>query len=99
MMGWGPNSTGDSADMLAPDQTASVPATGGAGARPRCPECGVIVSMQEVEGHDEAGNRYEIHCPHGRLRSRVARSPMRTRQGWRTGERVMVIGGVKPPSR
>jgi hypothetical protein len=70
MMGWGPNSTDDSGDILALDQTAPVPATSEARAKPRCPECGVIVSMREIERHDEdpgpgaaggvtAGNRDE----------------------------------------
>jgi len=53
VMGWGPNSTGDSNDILALDQTAPVPTANQARARPRCPECGVIVSMREIERHDE----------------------------------------------
>ena len=61
MMGWGPNSTGDSGDILSLDQATPVPTTSEARARPRCPECGVIVSMREIERRDEdsgpGGNR------------------------------------------
>jgi hypothetical protein len=70
IVGWGPNSTDDSGDILALDQTAPVPTTSEARAKPRCPECGVIVSMREIERHVEdsgpgaaggvtAGNRAE----------------------------------------
>jgi outer membrane lipoprotein SlyB len=52
IMGWGPNSTDDSGDILELEQTAAVP-TSNARARPRCPECGVIVSMREIQRHDE----------------------------------------------
>jgi hypothetical protein len=97
MMGWGPNSTGDSGDMLAPGQTASVPASGEARARPRCAECGVVVSMREIEGHDEAGKRYEfiVRMADGSNRVIADANPA----SWRTGEGVIVLGGVKPPSR
>ena len=53
MMGWGQNSTDDSGDTLALDQTAPVPTTSEARATNRCAECGVIVSMREIERHDE----------------------------------------------
>lgn len=53
MMGWGPNSTDDSGDIFALDLTAPVPATSEARAKPRCPECGVIVSMREIEVRNE----------------------------------------------
>jgi hypothetical protein len=49
IVGWGSNSTDDSGDILALDQTAPVPTTSEARAKPRCPECGVIVSMREIE--------------------------------------------------
>jgi outer membrane lipoprotein SlyB len=69
IVGWGQNSTDDSGDILALDQAAPVP-TSEARAKPRCPECGVIVSMREIERHDQdsgpgaaggvtAGNRDE----------------------------------------
>jgi hypothetical protein len=58
MMGWGPHSTVDSDDVLAPDQAASL-MMGEARAQPRCPECGMIVSiesMQKIEsGNGESG--------------------------------------------
>jgi outer membrane lipoprotein SlyB len=53
MMGWGPNSTDDSGDILALEQAAPVPTTSAARAQPRCPECGVIVSMREIELRNE----------------------------------------------
>jgi len=52
IVGWGPNSTDDSGDILALDQAAPGP-TSEARAKPRCPECGVIVSMREIERHDQ----------------------------------------------
>ena len=51
--GWGTNSTDDSGDILALDLSAPVPATNAARVRARCPECGVIVSMREIERHDQ----------------------------------------------
>jgi len=53
IVGWGPNATGASGDILALDQAAPVPTTSEARAQPRCPECGVIVSMREIERHDQ----------------------------------------------
>ena len=53
MMGWGPNSTEDPGDILALDQAAPVPTTNEARVKGRCPECGVIVSMREIERHDQ----------------------------------------------
>ena len=118
MMGWGPNWTGDSGDIPALSREAAVP-TSEARAKPRCPECGVIVSMREIERHDEdsgpgaaggvtaAGNRDET-----RVRSannyeiiiRMADGSSRViddagAASWRIGERLIVIGGVKPSNR
>jgi outer membrane lipoprotein SlyB len=70
MMGWGPNSTDDSGGIPALDPAALVSTPSEARARPRCPECGVIVSIREIEKRDEdsgagaaggvtAGNRNE----------------------------------------
>src|SRR6185503_1788662 len=53
MMGWGTNATGDSGDSFALDQMYPVPPRSEARAKPRCPECGVIVSMREIERPDE----------------------------------------------
>jgi len=47
MMGWGPNLTGDFGDIPALEDAA----TSEAGAGSRCPECGFIVSMREIETH------------------------------------------------
>lgn len=69
MMGWGPNSTDDSGDSLALDQTAPVQTMSEARANARCAECGMIVSVREIESEDTgpgaaggatAGNRDEI---------------------------------------
>jgi len=57
IVGWGPNSTDDSGDILALEQTAPVPATSETRVKPRCPECGVIVSMREIEVRDEDAGR------------------------------------------
>ena len=51
MMGWGSSMTADPGDFLTLDQMAPV-TTGKAGARPRRPECGVIVSVREIDNHD-----------------------------------------------
>ena len=68
IMGWLPASTGGSGDVLALDfpvasakpvavttQTASGLAAGGARAKGRCAECGVIVSTREIDAHDDDG--------------------------------------------
>jgi hypothetical protein len=115
MMGWGPNSTDDSGEILAPDQAASVPPTSEARAKARCAECGVIVSMREIERHDEgsgpgaagvvtAGNQDEKRVKSTRSYEIIVRMADGSRRvindanpaSWRTGERLMVIGGVKP---
>lgn len=55
MMGWGANWTADSGDVPALDWTAPapVPIAGKARAKARCAECGEVVSMREIERHDE----------------------------------------------
>lgn len=52
MLGWDPNSAGDSGDTFVLDQAAAA-TTNAPRARLRCPECGEIVSMREIERHDE----------------------------------------------
>ena len=47
MMGWGPNWAEDFGDIPALEDAA----TNEGGAGPRCPECGFIVSMREIETH------------------------------------------------
>jgi outer membrane lipoprotein SlyB len=68
-MGWGPNSAGASGDGLAPDQMPAVQTMSEARANARCAECGMFVSMREVEsehtgagaaGGATAGSRDEI---------------------------------------
>lgn len=53
MMGWGSNWTDYSGGNLELDQTALAPTASDARARPRCPECGVIVAVREIERHDQ----------------------------------------------
>lgn len=53
MMGWGPNLSDDSGDILAPDPAALAPTATATRARRRCPECGMVVSMREIERRDE----------------------------------------------
>lgn len=67
MMGWGPNATDDSGDILELDilpvaraqpvavraQTGPGEAAGNARAKGRCAECGVIVSVREIDARDE----------------------------------------------
>lgn len=58
MLGWGPNSADGSGEILALDQKAPVSATSEARVRARCPECGVIVSIREIQASNEdAGPR------------------------------------------
>ena len=111
VMGWGPNSTEDSSGILAPGQTGPVPTASEVRARPRCVECGMIVSMREIESHDEdtgpgaagrttTGNRdgmrsYEIIVRMADGSSRVIEQANPAR--WRTGERLIVIAGTNPP--
>jgi hypothetical protein len=82
MMGWGPNSTGDSRDIPALDQT--VPVTTETRARPKCAECGVMVSMREIESQDEvpgpgaaggatSGNRDEMRVKSTRSHEIIVR--------------------------
>ena len=57
IVGWGPNSTDDSGGIPALDPAAPLLATGEARVRARCPECGVIVSMREIEVRDDDTGR------------------------------------------
>jgi hypothetical protein len=51
--GWELISTVDAGAIPVSGQAAIVPAAGEVRARPRCPECAVIVSMSEIESRDE----------------------------------------------
>lgn len=53
IVGWGPNSGGASGDGLAPDQMPAVQTMSEARANTRCAECGMFVSMREIERHDQ----------------------------------------------
>lgn len=113
MMGWGANVTEDADGILVPQQAVAAKSTGVYASR-RCPECGVVVSMQRIQGRDEtalrttgdarAGNpegtpgkmsgRYAItiRMSDGSIRVIDDANPPQ----WRTGERLIVIGGGKP---
>ena len=114
MMGWGSSMAAHPGDMPELGQMASV-TTSEARARPRCPECGVIVAVREIESHDDAtgpgatsgtaagnGNgpsmattgRHEITVRMADGSSRV--NYQASSGGWRSGERVIVIGGTGP---
>jgi hypothetical protein len=80
MMGWGLSSTDDSGDIPA----LEVSARSEGGARPRCPECGMIVST---------GN-HEIIVRMADGSSRVIDDANPAR--WRAGERLIVIAGTDP---
>lgn len=116
MMGWGSNSTDDSGDILALDELDPVRTVSETLADARCAECGMFVSMREVESEDTgpstagrtmAGSRdgirvkttksYEItiRMADGSTRVIEAANPAR----WRTGERLIVIGGGGPSNR
>jgi hypothetical protein len=89
MMGWGPGA-GYSGASLALD----VPA-GEARAGPRCPECGMIVSVREIERHGkESPPSYEfvVRMTDGSSRMIEDADPGR----WRTSERLIVIDGINP---
>jgi outer membrane lipoprotein SlyB len=110
MMGWGPNSTGNSGGTSAPDRLSV--------ANGKCAECGVIVSMREIQvrnevtgpgppGGAEAGNQgetgmkstrsYEITVRLADGSSRVFNDANPAR--WRSGERVIVIDGADRSNR
>lgn len=80
MLGWGRSSTGDSGDISA----LEVSAGGEEAARPRCPECGVIVSTQ--------GHEIVVRMADGSISVIGYANPAR----WRVGERMMVIAGTDP---
>jgi len=77
MLGWSLSSTGDSDDI-------EVSATSDGGARPRCPECGMIVSTRS--------NEITVRMADGSSRVFEDANPAR----WRTGERLIVIAGTDP---
>ena len=108
MLGWGTGSTGESDDILAPEQ--AVPS--------KCPECSMVVSMREIKGRDAnsgpgargsvaernldeprapAVRNYAITIRQADQSSRVINLTGPAR--WRTGERVIVIDGAPPSGR
>jgi hypothetical protein len=129
IMGWLPATAGDSGDILergnvpaalaARDaltvQTAPAPAAGGKHAKARCPECGVIVSMREIDageagtdlaGVTAAGNKPLSGASAGRyeITIRLADGSRRVIEhvdpaSWRQGERLILIDGASPSSR
>jgi hypothetical protein len=117
IMGWLPALTSGSADISAPDGVPVASATpvavaprvqSEARARARCAECGVVVSMREIDVHDEgAGHdtsggaaparRYETTIRMADQSSRVIRDG--SLASWRVGEHVIVIDGAKSSNR
>jgi hypothetical protein len=88
-MGWGPGA-GYSGASLALD----VPA-GETRAGPRCPECGMVVSVREIGWHDEeSSGNYEsiVRMADGSSRVIDSSGPVR----WRMGERLLIIDGAVP---
>ena len=90
MMGWGPGTTSYSRAILALDEPA-----GEAHAGPRCPECGMVVSVREIGWHDEeSSGNYEsiVRMADGSSRVIDSSGPVR----WRMGERLLIIDGAVP---
>ena len=81
MLGWGRSSTGDSGDMPALEASPD----GEEAARPRCPECGVIVSTGNHE--------FLVRMSDGSNRSIRDANPAR----WRVGERLLIIARTDLP--
>ena len=52
IVSWGPNSTDESGDSLAPDQMPAAQTTSEARVNANCAECGTFVSMRQVESKD-----------------------------------------------
>jgi hypothetical protein len=53
MMGWSPHSTGDSSGIPGPGRPVPVELASEAPVKPRCPECGMIMSVREIGMDDE----------------------------------------------
>jgi hypothetical protein len=86
MVGW----AGSPGAILALDLPA-----GEARAGPRCPECGMIVSVREIEGRDDEspGSReFVVRLADGSTRVIGDANP----GAWRTGERLIIIDGARP---
>jgi hypothetical protein len=76
MMGWGPNSTDASSDVLALESSAPAPL---ADALPKlkCAECGVVVSTREIETRESRRGAASDGVPGGSQRSTIRKSAMR----------------------
>jgi hypothetical protein len=110
MMGWGPNSTDTSGDVVSLEATAQAIT---APARLKCPECGVVVSTREIETREPGREAASDGVPGGSQRATVRKSATRYEivirmaggahrvieethaATWRTGEQLMVIGGLQ----
>lgn len=129
IMGWLPAAAGDSGDILergnvpaalaARDaltvQTAPAPAAGGRRVKARCPECGVIVSMREIDAGEAGTDLAGVTAAGNKARSaesaRRYEITVRLTDGsrrvieqanparWRQGERLILIDGAPPSSR
>jgi len=110
--GWDPDSAGASGDGLAPDQMPAVQTMSEARANARCAECGMFVSMREVEGEDTgasaAGEATASSRDEAWVKTRRYEITIRMADGsthvigdanparWRAGERLIVIVGANP---
>ena len=105
VMGWTLASPADSSSVLALAQATITPAINEVRTVPKCPECGMVVSMREIEAHGEDAAhdgaaattppRYEIIVRLADGSERVIREANPAR--WRVGERVVVIADTDPP--
>jgi hypothetical protein len=87
---WDADTAGYSGAILALDVPAGVARAG-----PRCPECGMIELVREIERHDEESTRsheFVVRMADGSSRVIGDANPGR----WRTSERLIVIDGTRP---
>lgn len=80
----------------APAQTTD-PAKAARARRTRCATCGVIQAIRRIEpvGDLPAAFEFTVRLHDGSMRI----SSSATRDKWRSGDRIMFIGGIAPPSQ
>jgi len=107
MLGWGPNLTEDFSNIAALENSA----TSESGAGSRCPECGFVVSVREIDtqgefsglGAVDAADEYERLKSTRSYEINVSLADGSSRlitvadpANWRAGERLIVIAGTDP---
>jgi hypothetical protein len=104
---WNPKASDASSAIAVPDRTATV-TMDVIPAGPRCPACGMIVSVRNIETHEMAAghsNQGLAQSSRGReITVRMADGSSRViydarPAGWRIGERMMVIDVTDRPLR